>query len=468
LRFLFSAVLVVISFLGQTLVFADATRDRTVYTIMKQEEEKVLKDKALEKAFAEAQIKDLSDKVIEEQRNETPPVKFVFKYHPYFDSELVYDDNLFRSHDNQLSDWYNRLGLGVRLYLGAELGLLQDLNSGSVVELDKGAVSEFGFSGPGAKTSLPSLNFDLGLSMINYMKNTSLNQKPLSNFNGGFVPDLNFTYKLGRLRRKFKFRQTLHPDVESLSTIQVGGQGQLSYVSSITEIGWEDSGKSLGYNLGYQRTSTTYEDVYKNSDYLDQRLILLGFLQAFPKTRFFLESNFGMSEYTGAEDDSNDVNYWKALLGVKGKLFKKMIGSAKAGFQQRNYKSGNQLNGLNVQVNLDYDYSPKTKFGLLFSQDSSEGNYFADGFNQNYTASFGANYIFNNKLNANLGFLTYAHDKYQSGREDDTFRSSFSLNYVFRRWAKLKLSLTHIDRRSNEVEAAFVDNNCKLSLNMEF
>jgi hypothetical protein len=356
--------------------------------------------------------------------------------------------------------------------LGAELEFLRELSLQRTLQpdqMEKLALGDVGESSSDTDIGfMPTLNLDLGASMTKYIDNPSLDKDLFANFNGGFIPDVDFQYKLGKGKNKLLLRQTIHPSIESLSSIQVGGQGQISLYQSDSGIEWEQSFNRIGYNLGYDRSATYYESSNKDNNYLDQSFKVGTFMQAFPKTRFFVETQLGRGEYTEAADNQNDVDYWKTYFGVQGNLSKKTVGIVKAGYQYRDYKSGNQLNEPFVEANLNYDYSPKTKLSMRLSRDSREGYYAADGFDENYTAAFGAKYIINSRLNADLDILEYMHDKYESGRKDDTYSSTIGLNYIFRRWMTMTLSVTHIQRDSTNSEAAYDNNKCTLSLKAEF
>jgi len=447
--------------------FAEVNRDREIYLIMLEEEQGLPKEKAYSESFREAQIKKMMEDAQEEYEKEKLPVKPVFKASPYANASITYDDNIYQLSD-KTSDLYYKLAAGVNLFLGAEMEFMRELSLKRGYQFDEGRLGEIGVAGPSADLSLPTLKFDLGLSMTNYSKNSSLDQKPFSNFNNGFMPDVAFEYKLGRRKNKLRIKQIIHPDIEALSAIRVGAQGQLRYVSNQTQLDWEQTFNRLGYNLGYSRKATSYEDSNKSSDYSDQNFIFGGFIQAFPKTRFFVEGNYGTGEYVESSDNGNDVEYWKAYLGVQGKISKKISGVAKAGYQIRDYNSGDQLKAMAADITLDYNFSPKTKFSLKLSQDSRDGNYSADGFNKNTTAILSANYAFNRKLNADLGLISYMHDKYESGRRDKTFTSSIGLNYLFGKWMTMTLSLVRIERESNNPLAAFENNKCTLSAKLEF
>lgn len=463
-----SLLLLLIFLFSGSLSFAQGTRDQDIYLFMDAQEKGLSKEKEWEKSFREAEMRKIIDNIREEQEESTPPIKPVFKINPYFNASLTYDDNIYQMHSNKIADWYSTLSLGANLFLGAELEYLRELSTRDNYYFSREGLREFDYGKSEYENPLPTLNFNLGTTMINYLENSSLDQKAFRNFNGGFVPDVNIEFKLGRGNRKLRIREAIKTNNESLSSIKVGSQGQVRYFSNKTNVDWEQTFNRLGYNLGFSRNATNYESSNKNNDYVDQKFITGVFLQAFPKTRFFVEADFGTGTYSETSVTDNDVKYWKMYLGVQGVLNRKTTGVVKFGFQDRSYKDGSRLNAPALEANLHYSYSPKTKFSLMLSRDSREGSYFADGFNKNFTVSFSESYAFNRRLTADLCFINYMHDEYQSGRRDDTYTSSVTLNYLFKKWMTVSLSFYHIDRKSNNLLAAYVNNKCSISAKLEF
>jgi len=463
--FLFPIVIVLLS---KGFLLADESRDREIYKMLIEQEESLPRGRALEEAFREAKMKQIVEGATEEMEKDKVPVKPVFKASPYAKATLTYDDNIFQLPEKS-SDLYYKLEAGISLFLGAELEYLRELSFKSNYQFDEGRLGEIGSGGKDSDGLLPTLKFNLGASMLKYKKNRSLDQKVFSNFNNLFIPDLGLEYKLGRGKRKFRIKQSITPSTESLSSITTGESGQVRYIASNTEIDWEQSFNRLGYNLGYLRDETFYEDSNKSNNYLDQKLIFGGFLQAFPKTRFFAEGNIGSGEYTRDKQFAeNNVKYVKAYLGAAGSLSRKTIGTVKVGYQNREYKDGSQLKAPAVDININHEISPKTKAYMLISHDSNEGNYAADGFNKNTTATFSIIYAFNRKLSADLGIIKYMHDKYQSGRKDETFTSSVDLNYIFHKWMTMTFSWSRTERKSNISQAAFDNNKYTIAAKLEF
>ncbi|MCX5706517.1 MAG: outer membrane beta-barrel protein [Candidatus Omnitrophica bacterium] len=393
-------------------------------------------------AFQDAQLNYVRDEIASGKRVLRP----IFKIKPYFNVGLKYDENIFLTNDNPQTDLIMTIGAGFKFTLGGkfEVDRLEDLRF------------------------IPTLQFNLGTQIVDYKKHKELNIKPFMNFDGGFIPDIYLQYNLGKNKNKFNLLYSMHPGFAAISSIKVGGTGQVNYFNDMMEANWEQSFRRFGYHVGLRRTTTSYETAYENSNMEDDMGILTGFFKVTPKTRFFAEINYGITKYTNANSDSNNAKYSKVWVGASGRLVPRVIGEAKIGFVERKYNNGKNDSGLAESFDLTYRKSPKLSFTFRALNEAEEGSYFSEGFANTLNLYLGANYNFNRKFSLALKFMQFEHDKYESGLLSNTYSPSIGFQYLFGGWLSMQFEIAHQERHSNRQDVSYEDNIYNLTATANF
>lgn len=377
------------------------------------------REEAMREAFQEAQIRNMEEAI-------SGGTSILDRIHPYVSLNTAYDDNFFLINSNIDRDVILRVRPGVKLLLGSVETTSQ------------------------AQTPSQTFKADMGALFTNYMRHKSFNrQKPYASL----------IYNLGRRNHKLELDYYYRADYEPAANLVVN-EGKFSDYNSNRFIGsWEVVHKRAGLGLDYDVQFRDYRKDFKPNSFEQKIATATAFFQAFPKTRFFFEYDYGIYNYMKnpvKDNNSSFNNYW---LGAKGVLSKKTTGILKFGSQQRRYKNkALNLDGITVQMDVSYEYSPKTKLLLGVSQGPRQGNYIADGNEKSFSYYLSCLYSFNKKLNLVISPWSFEEDKYSSGRKDDSYNYSLGLNYLFRKWMKFSLACSHFERRSNLLNAGYKDN----------
>jgi len=389
------------------------------------------KEQAMRQAFQEAEIKTLEKRLVPHEGF----FSFLSAIHPYFSLDTTYDENIFLT-DSRQDDWVNKVTPGLRFGLGR--------------------------TEPVSDAQRYSYRFelDLGTNNFYYLRHTNLNREE---------PYIGVYYLSGKGTRKFKFQHNYNDTYALNSSLVTAQTGVSRYIYNSTIIDFEASRKHLGFNIGYNRDSSNYKKDYKISNSIQEQVIILkGFLQAFPKTRFFTEYNYDMIEYTKAITKDNDSDTHKFWLGATGDFSKKTRGNVKFGYEIRDNKNGTSDQGNTVDVDVSYKYSPKTSFIFKANQGLKDTTLTGEGFDKTYGYSLSCNYTLNSKVSFNFIFVNFTHDKYTSGRKDDSFESSLELDYNLLKWWTVLVKYSHMERESSELNGGYIDNLYTIRTKAEF
>lgn len=381
------------------------------------------REEAMREAFQEAQIRNMEDAI-------SGGPSILERIHPYVSLNTSYDDNFFLVNSNIDRDVILRVKPGVKLLLGA-------------IETTSRA-----------QVSSQSLKIDTGALFANYMRHKKFNkQKPYASIN----------YNLGRRNHRLELNYYYKASYEPASDLVVNEGKFADYNFNEMQGSWEVVHKKLGLGLDYDVQLKDYRKDFKLNSSEQDVASVTAFYQAFPKTRFFFEYDYGIYEYTKTPIKGNNSTFNTYWLGARGVLSKKTTGILKFGSQQRRYNNKTlNIDGITIQMDVSYDYSPKTKFLLGVSKGPRQGTYLADGNEKSFSYYLSCLYNFNKKFNVTLSPWYFEEDQYSSGRKDDNYRYSFSLNYLFSKWMKFSLTCMHFERRSNQLNAGYKNNTVSL------
>ena len=355
--------------------------------------------------------------------------------HPYLFFNTEYNDNIYLTDKNQVEDVIFSAMPGAKL-------------------------NYYPMGIPGSRESeAEKLELDLGANIVSYLKNTGLNRQN---------PYVNLYTKMGRGIHKFNINNFYKRESSPTSSFTLGEQGLVDYQVNKSEVLYEAMFSHLSLELGYDREIFSFDDApYKTTNNrLDQAFSISGALRlsSLPRTRFFLEYDYGMNSYPKATTDSGDSTYHKAWLGVKGRLFPKTQGQTKVGYEMRKYKDSSDVGSLTVNFQIEHDYSPLTRLLLELSRQIQDSTYRGDGYSESTVFSLKASRTFaSNRRFSIFSGLDYSYDKYQSGRHDNSYGASTDLEYSFRKWLKFILGYKLKFRDSNSRDADYINNICTLT-----
>lgn len=180
------------------------------------------------------------------------------------------------------------------------------------------------------------------------------------------------------------------------------------------------------------------------------------FYRAFSKTDFFGQFNYGrVDEQGGADQEYEEIN-----LGVRGKLTSKITGTAKAGYQHRQFDSGiGDLNSFVASVGLQAALSARTTAELIVSRNvdpsiTSAGNA--------YTATRVEASVRHRALGEKLTLIVggvYEHDDYKlPARRDDIWEGKAGVSYSLTKWLEIGALYQHKRNDSSSGALSFNQN----------
>lgn len=389
------------------------------------------KEEAIRGAFQEAEISALSQNA--EESREFP--NLLSYLHPYFNAGVIYNDNIWDVHDNVQSDLYLDVTPGVKFTFG-------DFEEAYTDKLQQ------------------SLDLDLGARIVHsFLRDVDLNRE---------APFVGLNYQLEGGRNKIRLGNYFKKGYELQSQLAADLRGLAGYVAMDSDIGWEYSFNRLGLGLGYKRTAYNYYKDFKASNTFENNMgIITGFFRITPKTRVFLEYNYGQYDYTKSSTSAKDYNYNKFWVGGHGNFTKKLSGLAKIGYQNTEYFIGTVKNTMTIDSMLTYKQSLKNTFFLNFFCGDLTTGYSDQGLDHKTSLTLGFLHNFNRRLGLK-GDFSLVKDNYETGRDDNAYLYSLSFDYAFRKWMKISLGYAYIDRISTDVTASYKSNKFSLMTKVEF
>jgi hypothetical protein len=339
---------------------------------------------------------------------------FKTRLHPYVSLETTYTDNLFLNESGIKGDVINVITPGMKFVLGEQA--------------------------PGKNKD--RLELDMGVAANVFSYNPRLNRQQ---------PYGRLAAQAGRGNNSFTVDYSFKKDYSVNSSISTGTSGLTNYILNDLNVAWEYEKKRFGFDLSYSRTAYVYAGRYKaSSSYTDQTYTLTSFYQYFPKTRLFVEYDYGRLDYTKTSSTTKDNRYHRLWVGVKGDITKKTSGLVKYGYEARDYKGLKDKDGDAVMVELKHNYSRRTSLFLTVTRGFKESTNIAETFEEAFYSSLRLTYLLNRKLSLTSGF-GYNNDKYKSGREDDSYIPFIYLQGNFKKWIRMRLGYKYQERDSNRV-----------------
>ena len=420
-------ILGVLFFLIYRFTFADEVTDKKEEAIAL-----ALKEEAMREALQKVESNALSEEI----EMGGPSSGFSFRPSFYLDSDVIYNDNIWHVADNVKSDLW--------LYFNPEIKLAL----GNFVEVYSNRLKQ-------------QIELDLGAQITHsFFRSVALNRE---------APYGRLVYDLDGGKNKLRFSQDYMRGYDLTSSLIENAEGLSGYQGGNTDINWEYSFNRFGLGLGYRRTAKDYYKEYKvTNSFVDNVGSVSGFLKLTPKTRVFLEYDFGRYEYSEALTDINDYSYSMLWVGVNGQITRKLLGLFKVGLDDYAYSGGvTKDNMMTMKANLQYKQSSKNTFFLDLSFGNASTGYVDLGIDEQHSVKLGLLREFNNKLSF-TGNFSYASDNYRSGQIDNTYGYSLGLNYLFRKWMKMKLGFEYQDKSSTAKSAIYKYNRYFFGTEMAF
>ncbi len=214
------------------------------------------------------------------------------------------------------------------------------------------------------------------------------------------------------------------------------------------------------YNLDYDAERNDYRDR------TDDTYSAYAFYQATPKTAVFVQLDYTTIEYDkNVYDDSDNLSYF---LGVEYKATAKTMALVKIGYGEKSYDedSNNDRDDFLAEGRIDYAFTPKTSVyfkgirRVLESNETGANNMLSTrgqiGYRQRILAKLRIEAGVFHTLNEYDGATTIGTQTEE--REDKEFGGVFALGYSPVRWSTLTLGYEYRERNSNFDTEDYQDN----------
>ncbi|MBI1883573.1 MAG: outer membrane beta-barrel protein [Chlamydiae bacterium] len=222
----------------------------------------------------------------------------------------------------------------------------------------------------------------------------------------------------------------------------------------------------LSFEAGYDLYFTFYDDdSLEVIDHYEHVIHGTGFYRLFTKTKALLDYRHGFLSYP---DDINnrDGDFDEVSAGVTGELFTRMVGTAKVGYQNRDYDNGQDLSSVVVDLSATEYFSEATVVTVAYQRAAKESVFLEDDFYLSDSVSATLLQKLFWGLDGKLGF-TYQNNGYgqtevldgaTAERDDDLFGVLVGLSYPIREWLNTSLDYNYYERDSNFDSLDYTDN----------
>ncbi len=316
-----------------------------------------------------------------------------------------YEDNVFLLADNTVSDWI------------------------SVI------TPEILFSGKCTQDRLLSLNYKYEMLIFSQVKEKDKR-----------THDVDFRLESKGLTYYFKIRENFK---------QIAGPS--SYTADYVDYNLNDAQVTFGadynkfsYELGLEDLDYEYQDIDSPNSYNEAIFGLVGYYKFAPKTKALLEYQHGKILYS--IDKTKDAAYDELLIGLDGDITAKISGSAKIGFQLREYRAKEDWKKPVVYIDTVYEVSEKTSLDLGIIRSADESAFTQENYYELNKALLGLQQKITKKTT--FSFVpSFEYDIYPATsaikRKDKIWDITAALDVAARKWLNTGLSYNFKKRDSN-------------------
>lgn len=408
----------------------------------------------------------------------SPPVmsKGRIEITPMITFSQVYDDNIFLEKDNKISDYITTISPGIQIN-ATSASRKNRLN----LEYSPAWVKYYDYSDNNTIRHNANLDFSGAISKklsFNFIENYLKSEKSAEETFAGYqerqsfrhsrytyqrnYADAGLTYNFGPKDKmafgyRHEFLKNKDPELDD-STVH-GPYGNLTY--------WFNARN--GMELSYQFTSGEYQredGTPSGNDYDDHEGELRYMYQFTPRTMGYISYGYTVRDYKEESEQTRKVHEGSA--GLTHDLPSGTSLSLSAGYYKPEGSESDDSGHVSYSANLN----KKFKRGSISLGGKSgwddEDSLSAEqkGYTRYWEVNSGVDYMLSKNLNA-YADGSCKKNKYLSGIEDDTSTGKCGLKLKFLRWYSLGLEYTYLNRRSDDPDDEYVDNQIMLTISAQ-
>ena len=381
--------------------------------------------------------------------------------HPYVTVAGLYDDNVYRTPDNEISDYAGVLSPGIWIAVPGVKEQRQLLNTSTLTPGGLGLVED---RGEEFRRFRGFLHYGAALTRYQEEEDNDTDDQRVDallqfGLPGGLTFDLLDVYLDGHDERG------------------EGAFGELdTYKSNL-------AGARVTYDIGsrfrlrgeYGHFTVAYdEDDQSYLDRADDKVAAYLYYKLSGRSTVFAEYDFVDIGYDSTpEYDSTESTGWG---GFRWRLSDKTMGEIKLGYLNKDYDRADleDAGDLVVKGWLDYEWTDKSRFRLTASRMTEEPD--ANTSQAATTDQVRLAFIHDltakikGRIEAGYGQTDYDGPYTYQGvtgeRDDDKYTGRLGLDYQIQDWLGTKLEYTYLDRESSFSDLSYTDNRVVLSLSL--
>jgi len=382
-------------------------------------------------------------------------------FHPYITTVGVYDDNVYRTANDTISDYATIIKPGIWVAVPGTRERTLNLNTSTLAPGGLGVVEDHGEV---FKRMQGFLHYGAGLTRYEEVNDSDTDDQRVDgyfqyNLKGGLTLELLDMYLDGHDERG----QGLSGDLDTFKSNLLGGRVTYDMGTKFRLRG-EYGHFNVDYDTAENRLRDRDDDKY--SAYLYYKLT--------GKSSIFAEYDFVDISYDALESLQSEEHYiWG---GYRWRLSEKTIGELKVGSMTKDYsfETADDASDFVLKGWLDYEFTGKSRLKLIASRTVEEPDNYSSLSALTNEVSVVLSHDLTSKIELSLeggyGRTTYDGEYSYHGvvgeREDDEYTGEVSLDYKIQRWLGVGVSYTYFDRESSFADLSYTDNRFLVSLTL--
>lgn len=383
-------------------------------------------------------------------------------FHPFVTMSGKYDDNIYNTANDKVSDYATVLSPGIWLALP---GVKEQSASPLTNPRTTGGVGVVEDHGDLIRRLKTFLHYRADLTRYDEVDDKDTDDQQLDgllqySFRGGLSFELMDQYKMG------------HED----SNESISGE-QVDYTSNLfgTRVNYDISSR-FRLRGEYSNFDVNYDSaVNDNRNRNDDKYSTYVYYKLTGKSSIFVEYDFVDISYDKSPTlDSSEHYVWG---GYRYKFSEKTMGEVKAGYLDKEYEAANGFNSPGEFVLkgwLGYALTGKSRLHLSVARIPNEPDQYDEQSALTNTVDLTLSHTLTSKITMSLGG-GYGQTSYEGNytyggvvgeRQDDKYSGKFSLDYRIQDWLGVGAGYTYTDRDSTIADRSYADNVVMLTLTL--
>ncbi len=288
-----------------------------------------------------------------------------------------------------------------------------------------------------------SLNLDVVMRNAYFERHAEDNTQDLT---------VNSQYNFGVKRNTFSIANSYFTNYIADDSFGIKTDQQASYWEDALSLSWGKHFNRIGFDIGWARGETSYEDAYKTRDNARNALEIDQYLFIGKKTRLSLGYQYGNTNHERVP--TSDKRSDSISLELAGVVSPKITGAFNMDYDTTDFKKGADSKTIGFGLGFAYRISNRSSLSLdlLHSVIDDTSGAISYSTEDSFGLSGSHRLAFNPRLSVNFSSTVLYKDfpKWEgSHNEYSIYGLGLGLSYAFRQWIDLSLSWNHSRKYSN-------------------